>query len=175
MAYALETCAECKMRIMATDGVISVHHSGGTKLPCDGSGEFSLETEERIEDEPQAAPSSAKSKTRTSPKPLQGKRNEPAVENEPQIIPQNIPPTRPQNGNGHLPLKIEKGIPIPKRNSRQSKWDGILRAMDVSDSFLFAWKGRGTPAALLQRAKALEIKLTVRRLNENEIRVWRVK
>jgi len=50
MAYGKATCAECKQKLMAQDGIVPEHTvPGSVKIKCDGSGEPSLEAD--IDDE----------------------------------------------------------------------------------------------------------------------------
>lgn len=69
---------------------------------------------------------------------------------------------------------IEQGIPLPPRNQRKSKYDDVLGALQVGDSFVMAWDRHGPPAGLYQQAERRGVKLTLRRLNKEEIRVWRI-
>lgn len=69
-------------------------------------------------------------------------------------------------------MKVDKSIPIPKRryNERQSKYS--LQDLNIGDSFIASPEQIG---AIRSRAIKLNIKVTVRKINDDEIRVWRVK
>jgi len=66
-----------------------------------------------------------------------------------------------------MTAKIERGIPIPKRNASFSKFGPIFAAMKPGDSFV--WPNASAP---LTYAKRYGLKITTRKLNGGGFRVW---
>ena len=67
---------------------------------------------------------------------------------------------------------IEKGIPIPVKNSGiKSKYEIVFAAMIVGDSVLF--KGNTGANGFMSAAKRLGVKVTQRTVSEG-IRVWKI-
>jgi hypothetical protein len=157
--YAKQTCVECGQMMMANDGLIPQHHVKGTRIPCDGSMEYSVESE--AENEVSTFENNGNGHVAET---LQLSENAAIGAKDAEIILQNIP------------FQIEKGVPIPARNGqRKSKYFGVLKALEIGDSFVCTYSGRGHPATLIQQARKMNIKLTARRINESEVRVWRIK
>ena len=71
-------------------------------------------------------------------------------------------------------ITIEKDPPIPTVHEKNSML-GLLKKMEVGDSFTLPYS---TPRAWstvgISRSK-LGIKLAIRKISENECRVWRIK
>lgn len=68
--------------------------------------------------------------------------------------------------------QIQKGIPVPgKKNGTDEKWP--LSQLEVGDSF-FA-KGVLNPGCFYTRAQKLKIKISIRRIGQTGVRVWRTK
>lgn len=73
-------------------------------------------------------------------------------------------------------VKIEKNIPMPVRRGRESKWP--LDKMQIGDSFAFLMKDRGSVRNAVSHrhvTKKGKIQFAVRKVNEKELRCWRVK
>lgn len=64
--------------------------------------------------------------------------------------------------------KIEKGFPIP--TTRSGKWDWMDK-LEVGDSFIIA---AGRIATIRNAASRRGMKISTRRHNSGEYRVWRV-
>lgn len=74
--------------------------------------------------------------------------------------------------NGHSSgVKIEKGIPIPQ-STRGSVLAEALRKLKPQESFLWPISKR---SGLSQSAKYIGIKIITRTVDEEHVRVWRVK
>jgi len=65
-------------------------------------------------------------------------------------------------------IKVEKNIPIPKK---PIYWKGILKTMEIGDSFFTTPRPNAHPT--LNAAKALGIKITTRKEGDG-VRVWRI-
>lgn len=70
-----------------------------------------------------------------------------------------------------MDLKIETGIPIPPRG-KPSIYLPALRKMNVGDSFKAPI---GSHNLLSRVAVTANCRISVRKLNKNEMRVWKVK
>lgn len=66
-----------------------------------------------------------------------------------------------------MTVKIESGIPVPRKQPKRSPLDAIFAAMRPGDSFV--WKNANTP---LMYAKRMGIRITTRKLNGDGYRVW---
>ncbi len=66
---------------------------------------------------------------------------------------------------------IEKGITIPSR--RESKWP--LLKMEIGDSFSFPEAKVNSVRISVQKAKAANFRFTIRTIDQNTSRCWRVK
>lgn len=73
--------------------------------------------------------------------------------------------------NEKVELKIEHGIPITKC-SRDAIYVTAFRQMKIGDSFVLPIKSRAGPYLAARR---LGIKVIVRKINDTEVRIWRVK
>lgn len=68
------------------------------------------------------------------------------------------------------PVKIDKGIPIPRIRPRNGKWSSTMSTMKVGDSFLYPRKSRNNLAWM---ARNTGISITTRKVSDSEVRVWR--
>lgn len=69
-------------------------------------------------------------------------------------------------------IKVESGIPIPPRYSRDSKL-ALLRSMKPGDSFVVTKLSERS--MFLNQAKRDKINVTTRKLNGDGYRIWRKK
>jgi hypothetical protein len=67
-------------------------------------------------------------------------------------------------------IKIEKNIPIPSSRGAAGV-SAALRKLGIGDSFLVGLEHR---ASIRPAAARLGLRITVRTLDDNKIRVWRV-
>ncbi len=67
-------------------------------------------------------------------------------------------------------IKIEHGIPAPTGRNYGDVIEAI-RSMKIGDSFLFPAIDRNTPYA---SARRLGIKIKMRRVDDDNVRIWRV-
>lgn len=68
-------------------------------------------------------------------------------------------------------FKIDKGIPIPEPQCKRSKWKDRLEKMISMDSFICNEKESNLA---YMHARALKIKITIRKLGLDKFRVWRI-
>lgn len=73
-----------------------------------------------------------------------------------------------------MEIKIEKNIPIPSKSPVRNGFVDIFRQMEVGDSFLIP-RGNIERSNLAPLAKLAGIKVSARLVDDNNIRVWRVK
>jgi hypothetical protein len=66
-------------------------------------------------------------------------------------------------------FKIEKNIPIPRRRGGFLQ---TMREMEIGDSVLIPLQVRNSVSTT---AKRLNIELTSKKINDKEVRVWRVR
>lgn len=67
-------------------------------------------------------------------------------------------------------IKIEKGVPIPGPNSNPNSLPGLMKQMQIGDSFLSTFKQTG----FSQASKKVGIKVISRKTgNPGEFRIWR--
>ena len=70
-------------------------------------------------------------------------------------------------------LQIEKDVPVPeKMRARMNGLAGVLRSMEVGDSFLWPKARRNSLAATMARLKPRVF--TSRSVDDENVRVWRV-
>jgi hypothetical protein len=69
-------------------------------------------------------------------------------------------------------IKIERGIPIPAPKKAKTGVTDALRTMAVGDSFVIPMVRREN---IFHAAAKVGIKVTIRKINLNELRVWRTK
>lgn len=78
-----------------------------------------------------------------------------------------------------MPIKIEKNVPFPKRQSHNGKWKTIIQKMSKGDSFLIPLKYKKkletTTVIIRQSAKALGYKIVSRKVENKRVRIWRIK
>jgi hypothetical protein len=67
-------------------------------------------------------------------------------------------------------LKVESGIPLPKK--RSSGITMAMRMMKIGDSFIMDSEKSGS---LASSAKCAEIKVTMLKISKSKHRVWRIK
>ena len=65
-------------------------------------------------------------------------------------------------------IKIEKNIPMPKKNNTTE----VMRGMSVGDSFVIPF---GVHRGVYQIAINAGIKIKTKKLSNDEVRVWRIK
>lgn len=71
-------------------------------------------------------------------------------------------------------LKIESGIPIPSRKiSRRNGLTAVLRKLKVGESVLAPTTSAGAQGCVL--LAGLKGRATVRKMDENHVRIWRIK
>ncbi len=71
-------------------------------------------------------------------------------------------------------IKIESGVPIPKVNTGAKKGSGLiamLESMAINDSILIE---RKRVSYVLNTGKKLGFKMTSRKVDDNNYRIWRV-
>lgn len=69
--------------------------------------------------------------------------------------------------------EIEKGIEVP-RHRGTSKVQVLLKSMEIGDSFLVTGDNPGSDMSIVRSAAiAVGIKVTQRKLEDGQIRVWR--
>ncbi len=69
-------------------------------------------------------------------------------------------------------LKIEKGIPIPDVRGKTGKVVAMMKSMKVGESFLFPISKRNSIPSYARQAK---VEVTTRAVDDDHIRVWRMK
>ena len=65
-------------------------------------------------------------------------------------------------------IKIEKGVPIPKSNS---KWQDILLKMKAGDSFVVP--NINTAGSVRACSRRLGVKITMHGLTKGQVRIWK--
>lgn len=69
-------------------------------------------------------------------------------------------------------IQIEKGVPIPDRHhSFTHGMTGAIRSMAIGDSFVIPKEQR---TSVINCSRASGAKLSVRKISDTEVRVWRV-
>lgn len=68
-------------------------------------------------------------------------------------------------------IKIEKGVPLPVQCVSGTPIADTMRKMEVGDSIVLPVAKRGGVASLASR---LRIKIAVRKIDNDSIRVWRI-
>lgn len=72
-----------------------------------------------------------------------------------------------------MELQIEKNVPLPAQRQKGSALVAALRAMTVGDSFLWPKVKRNHLSAYYIRFP--EMKFSSRSVDEERVRVWRIK
>lgn len=67
-----------------------------------------------------------------------------------------------------MSIRIEKGVKIPPHQNAKYPW----RQMKVGDSFLAPIEVRNSLHAC---ANGVKVRVTVRKVSETQVRVWRIK
>lgn len=70
-----------------------------------------------------------------------------------------------------LTIAIDKGVPLPAKNTARGNLMGTLVALEVGDSFLFPKAKRNSLACYFGRIHGK--KFTSRSVDEANVRVWR--
>lgn len=71
-------------------------------------------------------------------------------------------------------IKIEKNIEIPFSHTGRQTLTGLLRQLEVGDSFIYDIERRNAMNSLAVRvAKVSNKKFTSRRISEDTVRIWR--
>lgn len=68
-------------------------------------------------------------------------------------------------------MKIEKGIPVPKM--KRGKWVSLLGQMEITDSILVPLKEKET-SPIYTAAARIGIKVRQQKVDENNVRFWRI-
>ena len=78
-----------------------------------------------------------------------------------------------------MPIRIEKNVPIQNKVNYNGKWKNVVRKMSKGDSFLIPLKYKKrletTVVIVRQTAKALGYEIISRKVEDNRVRVWRIK
>lgn len=77
-----------------------------------------------------------------------------------------------------MPIKIEKNVPFPKKQSYNGKWKTIIQKMSKGDSFLIPFKYQKklvtTVVVIRKSAKTLGYKIVSRKVENKRVRIWRI-
>ena len=68
--------------------------------------------------------------------------------------------------------KIEKNVPIKGINNKNTPLTRVFSMLKIGDSFLMEG---GRYVTLYSAAKRFKIKITVRKQENNQVRIWRIK
>lgn len=68
-------------------------------------------------------------------------------------------------------LKIEKGIPLPNKKGISGSVSDVFKQMAIGDSIVFPAKNR---SMMFYLQKTTGFRLTSRRINKDEVRIWRI-
>lgn len=74
-------------------------------------------------------------------------------------------------------LQVEIGIPLPDRGYERTGLAKTMKEMDVGDSFVYDLTKRSSitgTATLIKQSGNRDFKVTTRKINDAEIRVWRL-
>jgi hypothetical protein len=78
-----------------------------------------------------------------------------------------------------MPIRIEKNVPFLKKRNYNGKWKTLIQKMSNGDSFLIPLKYKKkletTVIIIRQAAKALGYTIVSRKVEDNRVRVWRIK
>jgi len=78
-----------------------------------------------------------------------------------------------------MSIRFEKNIPFQRKTNYNGKWKNVVQKMSKGDSFLIPLKYKKkletTRMIIRQSAKALGYKIVSRKLENNRVRIWRIK
>ena len=76
-----------------------------------------------------------------------------------------------------MTIKIERNVPMPQAGIQRTGLMSAMKKMSVGDSFLYPAHrvSSVTGTVWFIRRDRPEVKFTTRKLNDDEIRVWRTK
>lgn len=71
-------------------------------------------------------------------------------------------------------IKIEKGVKIPNKRYHygRGKWQSVVKKMKVNDSFIVR---KDLQSAVWRAGQSVGINILTRTLDDNTIRIWRIK